>query len=131
MSLPSNALDLFGTPAPRTPDNADPHTVALSVHPREVIDGAEYEADYEVAVTHPDTCSELVEDCPVADLIEIDGLGRDFYVGFPEPDHLSDADLAVLDGTVRFLTVTRLARWYSNPGEGGGCDVEYDFTWSD
>lgn len=118
--------------APKHRDNADPHAVILTVHPREwVIPYAhEREAEYEIEVEHPVTCSGCVEDCPVADYLEVVGIDETFHAGFPGQDDLTDDELAVLDGTVRFITMTRTWTSWSNPN-GTEYDVDYDTAWHD
>lgn len=132
-----NALDLFGTERPTpSPDNADPHPVVLHVTPREVWAGQSgctprwWEADYEIEIDHPSTCSAAIEECPVADYLEVVGIDQELYAGFPEPDWLSDEDLAALDGTVRFITMTRHHQRYDSPN-GTEYDVDYAVAWSD
>lgn len=129
----STLPDLFGTadPAP-SPDNADPHPVILTVLPREwrVPFAREFEAEYEIDVEHPAACSGVVEECPVADYLETVGIDDDIYAGFPDPDDLSDGDLAALDGTVRWVTITRHFSRSDGPN-GTEYDVDYYFTWSD
>lgn len=132
----STAMSLLHPPAPADPtplvDNADPHPVIVAVHPREwVIPFAhQFEAEYEITVEHPGSCSGASEECPVADYLEVCGGDGDFHAGFPAPDDLSDADLAALDGTIRYVEVTRtLSRWSNADGEGW--DADYHFTWGD
>lgn len=126
-------LNLFGQSAPPpAPDNTDPHPVVIEVHPREwVVPFAhQYEAEYEFDVSCPSTCSGYVEECPVADYLDVIGVDENINAGFPEPDFLSDGDLAVLDGTVRSVTITRSYSRSSGP-YGEDWDVEYEFVWSD
>lgn len=134
-SHPVEALDLLGSTTAAPVDNADPHPVAVSVSPRDVYPGPagcspfQWEAEYEFTVDHPATCSGHVEECPVADYFDVVGLDQNFQAAFPEPDFLSDEDLAALDGTVRFVTVTRTYTHSSGP-YGDDWDVDYDFAWS-
>lgn len=126
-------LDFLSVPAPtRAPDNADPHPVILTVHPREwrIPFAHQWEAEYEIEVQHPATCSAYEEDCPVEDYLLNVGIDRDVYAGFPEPDDLTDEELAALNGTVRYVTITRASHHYSGP-EGDDYDCTYDFAWSD
>jgi hypothetical protein len=133
MRSPVPSLDLFTDPSPGSVsmvDNHDPHPVILTVYPRETLDGVTHEAEYEIDVDHPSTCSQHVEECPVADYLDVIGIDRDLYAGFPEPDYLSDQELAVLNGTVRYVAITRSYTHHSGP-YGDDWDVEYEFEWSD
>lgn len=123
--------DLGRSPATRR-DNADPHPVILTVHPREwVIPYAhQWDAEYEIEVEHPATCTGHVEDCPVQDYLDAVGIDESMYAAFPEPDHLTDAELAVLDGTVRYVVMSRWGTSYETDC-GTEYDADYDFTWGD
>lgn len=124
---------LLGEPKPTPPpDNADPHPVILTVHPREwrIPFVHQWEAEYEIEVQHPVSCSGCFEECPVADYLDNIGIDENLYVGFPEPDHLSDEDLAALNGTVRYVVIRRTFSGGDGPW-GPEWDVEYDFAWSD
>lgn len=118
-------------PSGKPVENNDPHTVTLTVHPRQtVIPFVEWEAEYEFEVDHPDTCSGHVEDCPVADYLENVGIDETFYEPFPKPDFLDEATLAALDGTVLEFTMTRTFSSWSN-AEGMEYDVDYETTFLD
>lgn len=133
--------NLFGWgaqgPEPKR-DNDDPHPVILTVHPRETVrdnDGKfqTYEAEYELAYEHPSTCSGAVEECPIADIVEVQGTIHDELLpgfGVPEPDFLTDEALAAMNGTVRFVVTTRHYSSWSN-AEGTEWDVEYTHEWTD
>lgn len=113
-------------------DNADPHPVILNVHPREwrIPYAHEWEAEYEIEVEHPSTCSEHEEDCAVADYLLNVGIDESFYEAFPKQDDLTDDELAVLDGTVRFVTISRWGSSWSTP-DGTEYDIDFEFTWTD
>jgi len=63
----------------------------------------EFEAEYEIEVEHPTTCSGYMEECPVADYLETVGIDESLYAGFAEPEDLPDGDRARArpDGPVR------------------------------
>ena len=129
----SGAIHLDGLgPMPPHRDNADPHPVIVNVHPREwVIPFAhQWEAEYEIEVEHPSTCSGLVEDCPVQDYLDNVGIDQDMYAAFPGPDDLTDDELAALDGTVRYVVMTRWGTSYETY-YGTEYDGGYTFTWLD
>lgn len=126
------ALDLFGPSVEPPRENADPHPVILTVHPREwrIPFAHQWEAEYEFDIEHPVTCSGAVEECPVQDYLESIGIDEEIYQGFPEPDHLDDDELAVLDGTVRYITMARHYSRWSTP-DGVEYDCDWTFDWSD
>lgn len=129
--VPDVGVALFGVETPRPPVNADPHPVILTVDPRFTDDqGREHEAYFEFKITHPDTCSGDVDLCPVADYVQNVGIDESVTSAFPEPDHLSDDDLAALDGAVRYVVMTRRGITYSSPN-GVEYDCEWTLTWSD
>ena len=118
-------------PAEMPRDNTDPHTVTITVHPRQtVIPFVEWEAEYEFEIDHPDTCSGCVEDCPVADYLEIVGIDETFSEPFPQPDFLDEATLAALDGTVLSFVMTRTFSSWSTP-DGTEYDSDFQTIWLD
>lgn len=132
---PVSALDHQPSPTPLVepaPDNNDPHALILTVSPRilTAFGDLKYEADYSLDVEHPPTCSGAVEDCPLADYLDISNDYADLLVPFPEPRDLSEDDIAVLNGTVLFVSATRSYTHHWGP-EGEDWGVEIDFTWHD
>lgn len=123
-------VDVFGFEQPEAKhvDNNDPHPITLKVNPRETVDGKEWEAEYEVTIGHPDTCTGGEDECPIADYLNVVGIDEEFTKGLPDPGPLTDEQLAELDGTVRWLVLTRTSRKWSN-ADGEEWDVDYDFRW--
>lgn len=88
---------------------AHPHAVTVTVFPRQMVVpfAREWEAEYELDIEHPATCPETVEACPVTEYLETIGVDERLLDGFPDPETLTDEELAALDGTVRYVTMSR------------------------
>lgn len=116
----------------RRPNYSTIHELVLTVLPREVIDGRELEAEFEVEVAHPEECPAGITDedfCPVAAHELACGIDESFTDPFGEPDELDEFELAALNGKrIAFAMSSRLT--------GGGYpdydwDVEEDFVYDD
>ena len=102
-------------------------------HPHPVILRAD-RTGYTIEHDHPSTCTGHPDECPLQELIDDHGsntLLHDFSDGgMPDPADLTASDLAAIDGTVRWITVTRsVSRYTSAAGEDH--DVDFDTTWTD
>lgn len=109
---------------PRNAGAGDPHPVTLRVE-----DGW-----YTIEHDHPATCTGHPDECPVQELVDDHGSSVLFdeftHGGMPDPADLTPAEAAAVNGTTRWVVVTRATSRYVTAG-GEGYAVDYDTTWTD